>query len=171
MNQGNELSLIMLINRLTNAEDFEKLREIPKEYFEHLEEKSSEEILTVLSKVVMLLLSRLNLPRDEVYSVTDKIWKGEMDMLFDSFKGYDIQKVRRESREEGKEEGRIAGELRHLIVQVCKKLRKGLLPSEIAEILEEDQDTIEKICKSAELYVPEYDADKIIDDILSSSQS
>lgn len=173
VNQGNELSLIMLINRLTNAEDFEKLSEIPKEYFEHLEEKSSEEILTVLSKVVMLLLSRLNLPRDEVYSVTDKIWKGEMDMLFDSFKGYDIQKVRRESREEGKEEGReegrIAGELRHLIVQVCKKLRKGLLPSEIAEILEEDQDTIEKICKSAEVYAPEYNADKIVDDMLNSS--
>lgn len=97
--------------------------------------------MEVLSQVVTLLLCRLNLPREEVYSVTDKIWKGEMDMLFENFKGYDVQKVRRESREEG--------ELHHLIAQVCKKLRKGFTPPEISEILEEEQSTIEMICKAA----------------------
>lgn len=110
VDKGNELSLIMLINRLASTEDFKELGEIPEEYFKNLKERNSEEILMVLSQVVMLLLRRLNLPMDEVHSVTDKIWKGEIDMLFDSFKGYDIQKVRKESREEGEKQGQIQGE-------------------------------------------------------------
>lgn len=86
----NGISLIMLVNQLMSAEDFIRLQEISLEYFENLEKKSSGEILKILSQVMILLLRRLNVPLKEIYSVTDKIWKGEIDMMFDSFQGYDV---------------------------------------------------------------------------------
>ena len=69
------------------------------EYFQNIEEKSSKELLQIISQVITLLLSRLNVPLKEIHTVTDRLWKGETSMLFDSFEGYDIQKVRKESRE------------------------------------------------------------------------
>lgn len=103
--KGNELSLIMMVNQLKSAEDFSKLQEIPLVYFKNLEKKSSKELLESMSQVMTLLLRRLNVPMKEIHSVTDKIWKGEIDMLFDSFQGYDIQKVRKECRKECRKEG------------------------------------------------------------------
>lgn len=78
-------------------------------------------------------------------------------MLFDSFEAYDVQETRRISREEG--------EQRKLIQQVCKKLQKNVAVSEIADMLEEDVETIQKICDVASKYAPEYDIDKIMEEL------
>lgn len=75
-------------------------------------------------------------------------------MLFDSFEAYDVQETRRISREEG--------EQRKLIQQVCKKLQKNVAVSEIADMLEEDVETIQEISNVASKYAPEYDIDKIM---------
>ena len=47
--------------------------------------------------------------------------------------------------EQGLEQGRAAGEVQKLIQLTCKKYQKGLTVEEIAEILEEDTETIGKI--------------------------
>ena len=79
-------------------------------------------------------------------------------MLFDSFETYDVQETRRISREEGREEG----EQRKLIQLICKKLEKNIAVSEIADMLEEDLETIQEISNVASKYAPEYDIDKIM---------
>jgi len=91
----------MLINQMRNSSDFAKFKEIPVEYFQNIEKKSSKELLQIISQVITLLLSRLNVPLKEIHTVTDRLWKGETNMLFDSFEGYDIQKVRKDSQEQG----------------------------------------------------------------------
>ena len=65
----------------------------------------------------------------------------------------ELQKQHRLGRTEGKNE--------KLIEQVCKKLSKGKSPQTIAEDLEEDPTVIEKICKAAEPFAPDYDVDAI----------
>lgn len=139
--KGNGLSLIMLVNQLKSAEDFTRLQEIPSEYFENLEKKSSMEILRILSQVMTLLLRRLNVPIKEIHSVTDKIWKGEIDMMFDSFQGYDVQKVRRESFRAGEARGdargitaMISDNLEENVSEerIIKKLKKHFLLDEQA---------------------------------------
>ena len=45
-----ELSLIMLINKLRNSGDFKTLKEIPAEYFEELSEKTPQYLLELLSE-------------------------------------------------------------------------------------------------------------------------
>lgn len=82
-------------------------------------------------------------------------------MLFDSFEAYDVQETRRISREEGRNEG----EQRKLIQLICKKLQKNVSIPEIADMLEEDVDTIQNICNVASKYAPEYDIDKIMEEL------
>ena len=82
-------------------------------------------------------------------------------MLFDSFETYDVQETRRISREEGRLEGRLEDR----IEIICKKLAKNKGVSEIADALEEEQDVIQKICNVAAKYAPDYDVDKIMEEM------
>lgn len=63
----------------------------------------------------------------------------------------------------GREMGREEGECHKLAKQVCKKLRKGMLPEDIAKELEEDVDNIVFICNKATELAPEYDSEKLFD--------
>ena len=59
------------------------------------------------------------------------------------------------------QEGLTEGDEKRLIRQICKKLRKGTDPAQIAVELEEEEATIRLICDVAERFAPEYEEDKI----------
>ena len=60
----------------------------------------------------------------------------------------DICKALTELIEDGKQEGKQFGEDEKLTELVVKKVKKGLSVSEIADVLEEDEETIGKIIES-----------------------
>ena len=65
--------------------------------------------------------------------------------------------IRRDSLEEGMAKG---CEIK-LISQICRKLKKRKTAAIIAEELEEETAMVERICKVAESFAPEYDEEKI----------
>ena len=67
------------------------------------------------------------------------------------------QMIRKEEFEEGMEQGRV----QILAELVCSKLKKGKTPEEIADALEEPVENIQKICRIAEQYAPEYPAEDV----------
>ena len=94
-----ELSLVMLINKLKSSDEFKSLKDIPPEYLKNLENNTPEYLLRLISKIIAVLLYRINIPRSEVETFTDQIMRWEFSMLFDSFEAYDVQAVRKESRQ------------------------------------------------------------------------
>ncbi len=66
---------------------------------------------------------------------------------------------------EGHASGRAEGRTAMLISQICCKLKKGKNIQTIADELEGDTDLIEKICKIAEPLAPDYDEDKILEQL------
>ncbi|WP_143160658.1 hypothetical protein [Hespellia stercorisuis] len=72
-----------------------------------------------------------------------------------------IQEMIEDGRAEGRNEGRSEGEVRKLIEQTCKKLRKRQTSETIADALEEDPAYIQSIVKVAQKYAPDYDLDLI----------
>lgn len=68
----------------------------------------------------------------------------------------------REGREEGRKEGREEGYREALVSIVIKKLQKGMSAEEIADFLEEDVLTIQRIYDIANTYAPKYDIEKIV---------
>ena len=141
-----ELSLIMLINKLRSSADFKNLKEIPSEYFEELSRKTPRYLLELIGKIIAVFLYRLNVPRGEVERFTDQIRGGEFQMLFDSFEAYDVQETRRVSRAEGREEGKAEGRAESILEQLEEI---GNVPEALGkEILEErDLDTLKRWAK------------------------
>ena len=52
-----------------------------------------------------------------------------------------------------------------LVEIVCKRLTKGYTIEEIADMLEEDEATIQKIVDIAQKYAPKYDIEKILKEL------
>ena len=193
--KNDELSLIFLINQLQNSSEFHALKDIPKEYTEHLTENIPDYLLKIIGKVIAVLLHKLNIPDEEVYEVTDQITRRKFSMMFDNFQAYDVQETRRVSREEGRLEGRIEGERAgriegeragriegertgriegeqlHLIKLVIKKIEKQCSAAQISEILEEPLDIIQQIYDIALCQAPDYNADKILKELNSKTVS
>ena len=193
--KNDELSLIFLINQLQNSSEFHALKDIPKEYTEHLTENTPDYLLKIIGKVIAVLLHKLNIPDEEVYEVTDQITRRKFSMMFDNFQAYDVQEKRRVSREEGRLEGRIEGERAgriegertgriegertgriegeqlHLIKLVIKKIEKQCSAAQISEILEEPLDIIQQIYDIALCQAPDYNADKILKELNSKTVS
>lgn len=161
MEKGDELSLLMLINKMKNTADFKKLKEIPAEYFENLEHNTPEYLLRIISKIVAVFLYRLNVPRKEVEEFTDRIERREFAMLFDSFEAYDVQETRRVSRMEGRVEGKAEGKAEAVLVlleemgNVSGTLKKIIMKEKSAERLTEwlklaaKSDSIEEFVRAA----------------------
>ena len=74
---------------------------------------------------------------------------------------YDEEKTMRILAEQAREDGFEEGEDRHLIEQICKKLRRGKDVEQIADEVEEDITRVQTICDIAERFSPEYDPDKV----------
>lgn len=61
----------------------------------------------------------------------------------------------------GEKRGKQKGQMMLLINQVCKKIKKKQTVSQIAEALEKPEEEIERLCKAAGKYAPEYDIEAI----------
>ena len=179
-----ELSFLMLINRLQSMEEFKELQ-LPEDYLKNLSENSTEEVLGVIMKVITVMLRHLKLSEEELEEFAGRVKEWKMGELFENFKDFDLPAARKIAREEGWKEGweegweegnaagqaagmaagrtkgQAEGEELLLIRMVCKKLAKGSAVSQIAVELETEKGTIEKICKAATDFAPEYDAEKI----------
>ena len=69
-----------------------------------------------------------------------------------------------------REEGCAEGDWRRLTQQVCRKLQKGKLISEIADELEETEETIHRIVTIAKRYDLDYDVEAICKELLSAKE-
>ena len=50
LDKRNELSLIMLVDKLRSAADFQTLKDIPEEYFEDISQKAPETVLKLIGR-------------------------------------------------------------------------------------------------------------------------
>ncbi len=119
MEKEDELSIVMMLNRLQKTADFAALQEeVPSEYLERVTAQTPEYLLGIIGQVVEILLGRLNVPRDEARRFADQVKERKVGELFANFKGYDVQATRREAKAEGRAEGLIRG-----IVQTVKGMQ------------------------------------------------
>ena len=135
----------MLINKLQDASEFKDLY-LPEDYLKDLSENTPDEVLEIISKVITVMLRKLYLEENEILDFTDQVRERKMGELFKNFRGYDVPAVRRESEAKGA----ARGDATRLIKQVCIKLEKGKTIDQIAEDLEENTNTINKICAAIE---------------------
>lgn len=106
--KNDELSLLMLINRLQSTEAFRELN-LPENYLKNLSENSTEELLDIITRITAVMLRHLNLAEDEIMDFTEQVKERKMAVLFEHFKDVDIPAARKIAQEEGRAEGRAEG--------------------------------------------------------------
>ena len=101
--------------------------------------------------------------KDEVKKMThlDYTWEKREQMIRKEEFEEGMERGVAEGMERGIERGVEKGSLQRLVNQVCSKLKRGKTPEEIADALEEPLENIQKICRIAEQYAPEYPVEQV----------
>ncbi len=118
-------------------------------------------MLKTISRVIAVVLRKQYVPENNIQDLVDKIERREKMGLWDEWHGFDVQEERRIGEERGVEKG----EIKKVIKQVCKKMEIGTEPLQIASDLMEDEDYISKIYNIALKYAPDYDPEKIYEEL------
>ena len=158
-----ELSAIFILNKLKSSSDFKHLKEIPEDYWNQLTQNTPPHILKLMGSVFSAFLHTINVPAEEINDLTDHITRRQFNMMFDSFEAYDVQETRRVSREEG--------EQLYLIKQIIKKIQKHYSIERISDTLDESSAIIQPIYDLAMKQAPDFDAEKILNQLTSSNTS
>ena len=119
-----ELSLLMLINRLQSMAAFRELN-LPKDYLNDLSENSTDELLAIIARVTASMLRHLHLPEEEIVEFTDQIKERDMAVLFEYFEDVDLPAERKRAREEGRAEGLAEGRAEGLAEGHAEGLAEG----------------------------------------------
>ena len=108
VDKNDELSFVMLINRLQGTEEFRDMN-LPEDYLKNLSERSNDELMAVIAKVISVMLRHLNVPEKEIEEFTGQVKEWKMGELFENFRDYDLPAARKKAQEEGRKEGRLVG--------------------------------------------------------------
>ena len=105
--------------------------------------------------------------KDEVKKMThlDYTWEKREQMIrkeeFEEGVAEGMERGIAQGMERGIEQGVEQGRVQILAELVCSKLKKGKTPEEIADALEEPVENVQKICRIAEQYAPEYPVEEV----------
>ncbi len=147
-NRLNDGALRIFINTQgTNDEDFsEEFLELMK-YIECTNDEIGASLTGKRAKVIYKYVTKVKL--SEKMGAKYMQWWEELEL----------------AREQGIERGIETGELRLLVKQIIAKLNKNQSPIAIADALEEDAEYIQKVCNAVIEFAPEYDLEKILDNV------
>lgn len=120
MEHEDELSVVMMINKLQKAADFKQLgSEIGPEYLKSVTAQSPEYLLNIISMVIRILLLKIKVPDEEVEAFVEQVKERRMGELFANFEEYDVQETRRLAREEARQE--LREEMLQLVQQEVRR--------------------------------------------------
>ena len=88
--KGDEMALVMLINKIQNPGDWKKFTEEAKEFVNMVYEKAPEEIKAIIEKVLWALLKQMNVPNEEAWELMGEIGGRGMGILFEHAEKMDI---------------------------------------------------------------------------------
>ena len=138
MEKKDELSVIMMVDRLSNAADYAKLvQEVSSDYLHEVTAKSPEYLLEIMAQIVEVFLAKLNIPLEEVDTFTSRIKERNMGELFAHFEGWDVQAIRKEAREEAHKEAQILArkQVEKEMEEARKEITQQVTESDIQKLL------------------------------------
>lgn len=103
LEHGDEISLVMLMNRMQSAEDIEEFRTISPERLEGILADTPEYRREKMADILKAFLLKINVPTEEAEKLVSKVKEKEMGELFANIDKMDIQEERRKTAEARKE--------------------------------------------------------------------
>ena len=150
MKREDVLSIVMMLTNLHQASDFTRIEhEVSPEYLQRVLKDAPEYLLGIVAQITGSLLSKINVPADEIDKFSEQIKERNMGRLFENFEAYDVQETRREAREEGIKQGIEKG-IKNLIKAYKKyQISKNDIADDLVELYNLSE---EDARKKVELY-------------------
>ena len=98
-----EMSLVMMFNKIQSPEEFHQLQFIPKEYVDEVYGKAPNGIKKTMADILWSLFMKMNLPLDEARANMKVLETDGMGRLFENMDKMDIQEERENTRVARKE--------------------------------------------------------------------
>lgn len=161
--RGDEMSLIMLFNKIQNTMDLAEFIELPKEEFDRIIKDTPEYIIDIIAAVMRSLCVHINASEEETEQCIRKVKERKMGYLFESMEKMDIQAERRKTAEalrELDEARREADETRQQLEEAEERFIKAMIES-VQEFGADKQQTIQKVMEKFDL--PQNEAEKKVE--------
>ena len=134
LKRGDEMSLIMMINKIRNASDLEDFIHIPPAELDRIIKDSPGHVLDVIVivKVIESLCFKIDVPEEERTQCVQRVRAREMGYLFENMEHMSLQEERRKTEEErqrAEEERRRAEEAEEKL-RIAEETIKQLLAKE-----------------------------------------
>ena len=97
--RGDEMSLIMLFNKIQNTMDLAEFLKLPKEELDQIIKDTPEYIVDIIATVMKALCVHINASEEETEECIRKVRERKMGYLFENAEKMDIQAERRKTAE------------------------------------------------------------------------
>ena len=124
-----EMSLVMLINKIQTEEDLSEFRKVSEEMVDSTYGNAPDEIKEIYKKILWSLLMKLKVPNEEASNIIGEIGGHGMGYLFENMDEMDIQAERRNTERE-KQRADTAEERTNALEEEVQRLRKLLKSQE-----------------------------------------
>ena len=145
LSRGNEMSIIMMLNKMQTADDIGKLRQLPPKQLAQLDKvlkHAPDHLKETIQNVMYALMMKMNVPVEEASEHIKLMGEKRMGYLFENFKTFDIQEERRKSAEAQANLDKANAEADKLKAEVDK------LKADIDKAKAEAQSTIRQLTES-----------------------
>ncbi|MCD7981716.1 MAG: Rpn family recombination-promoting nuclease/putative transposase [Clostridiales bacterium] len=95
LEQQDEISLLMMINKIQNTEDFREFCQTSPEAVNHILENTTPSIRRTIRDTLYSLLMKMNMPVEEANEYAESVEECRMGYLFENMEKIDIQAERR----------------------------------------------------------------------------
>lgn len=115
LSKEDAISLLMLLNKIQQAKDFEELSGLPTKKLNDILQRAPVDVAEIIVSVVRSLCRRLNLTEEETTNLMKEMEAGNMGFLWENMEKMDIQLERRnteEAKQEAEEAKQKAAEAR-----------------------------------------------------------
>ena len=126
-NKRDEMSLVMLINKIQTPEDYAEFRKVSEDLINSIYGNAPEEIKKIYRNILWSLLMKMNVPSEDARELMGEIGGRGMGYLFENMEKMDIQAERRNTQRE-KEKQSIVQELQ------CKEQEIQFLKQQLAQL-------------------------------------
>ncbi len=100
LSKEDAISLLMLLNKIQQAEDFQEVSNIPMTHLNEILQNASLDVVDIILSTVRSLCRRLNLTAEETTDLLEKVRGGNMGYLWENMEKMDIQLERRNTAEQ-----------------------------------------------------------------------
>lgn len=100
MAKKDEISLVMMINKIQTAEDIAAFRLLPAGDIDAIVIDSPEHLVNIIADILLTFLLKINVPVSEAENLTDKVREKKVAELFADMEKMDIQAERRNTEEQ-----------------------------------------------------------------------